>query len=115
MVSDFLLDVLLYQREDRKEVICVLNEVISGHSYCEETDIIIKELLNVYTDDCYWNVPLTVSADEFGHQYSLNEVHSNAIQICLLVEGIGKIALLMKKRFEKFTLKLLYMILEKAG
>lgn len=115
MVSDFLLDALLYQPEDLKEVIFVLNEVISGHSYCEETDLIIKEILNIYTDDSYWNVPLIVSINEFGHQYSLNEVQSNAIQVCLLVEGVGKIALLMKKRFEKFTLNLLYMILEKAG
>lgn len=115
MVSDFLLDVFLYQNEHRKEAIFVLNEVIAGHDYCQETDGIIKDILNVYTEDCYWNVPLSVSVDEFGHTHTLNEVHSHGIQVCLLVEGIGKIALVMRRHFEKFTLKLLYMILEKAG
>lgn len=115
MVSDFLLDIFLYQSEHRKEAIFVLNEVIAGHTYCQETDLIIKDILDMYTEDCYWNVPLSVSVDEFGHALTLNEVHSNAVQICLLVEGIGKIALVMRRQFEKFTLKLLYMILEKAG
>lgn len=115
IVSDFLQDVFLYQPEHRKESIFILNEVISGHKYSQETDFIIKDILKIYTDDSYWNVPLSVSIDEFGQRLNLSEVHSNAIQVCLLVEGIGNIALVLKQNFEQFTLKLLYMILEKVG
>lgn len=115
IVSDFLLDVLLYQIEHRKEAIFILNEVLQGHHYSQENDVIIKDILNVYMDDSYWNAPLSVSTDEAGHRHNLNEVHSNVIQVCLLNEGIGKIALMLRNDFDRYKLKLLYMVVEKAG
>lgn len=115
IVSDFLLDVFLYEPQHRKEAAYVLNQVIIGCDDSHENYTIIHDVLNTYTEDCYWNSIVCVSIDNYGHQYSLNEVHNNTILVCLLVEGIGKIALLLRKRFEKFTLKILYMVLEKAG
>lgn len=92
-----------------------MNEVIKGHLYSHETDEIIREILEVYTEDCHWNAPLVVSTDPLDQKLHLTEVHNHVIEVCLLVEGIGKIALLLQKNFQKYSLKLLYMVLEKAG
>lgn len=115
IVSDFLLDVIFYQPENRKEAIFILNEVTYGHDVILDSDSIMKDILDFYTESTYWDVPVVVCVDEFAHRNTLNEVHSNAVQVCLLIEGIGKIALKLQKGFERFMLTVLYMVLEKAG
>lgn len=71
--------------------------------------------MTTYTDNDYWQVPLSVIVDEFGYVTTLADVQNNVIQVCLLVEGIGKIALVLKENFQQFLLKTLYLVLERAG
>lgn len=68
---------------------------------------------NTYLDSTIWQVPVEVCTDEFGNELKLNEVQYNVIQVCLLVEGIGKLS--SHLRSEKFLLDTLYLVLEKAG
>lgn len=53
--------------------------------------------------------------DEYQYEYTLAEIQNNIIQICLLVEGIGKIALSLKEKFKAYLLKMLYLVLDRAG
>ncbi|KAJ8959272.1 hypothetical protein NQ314_006300 [Rhamnusium bicolor] len=115
IISDFLLDTIMYHTENRKEAIFILNETISGITYNEENIQILKNILNIYTDNSYWQVPLSVGVNHFGYVSTLAEVQNNVIQVCLLVEGIGKMALALQKYFQEFLLKTLYLVLERAG
>lgn len=56
-----------------------------------------------------------VMVDDYGHEHTLSDVQSNLIQVCLLTEGIGKIALTLKQHFRQFLLKTLFLVLERAG
>ncbi|XP_018569428.1 TELO2-interacting protein 1 homolog [Anoplophora glabripennis] len=115
IISDFLLDVIMYHSENRKEAIFILNEAISGTDYTEENLQIIKNIVTTYVDNNYWQIPLSVVVDEFGYVTTLTDVQNNVIQVCLLVEGIGKIALVLRENFQQFLLKTLYLVLERAG
>ncbi|CAG9826267.1 unnamed protein product [Diabrotica balteata] len=110
LVSDFLLDVIIYNEVNRKEAIFILNEVISGLTNDKEGMDIMASILETYVDIKYYQVPLEVNDD-----VNRNEVLQNIIQVCLLTEGIGKIALVLKQRFHQFMLKILYIVLEKTG
>ncbi|XP_028154357.2 TELO2-interacting protein 1 homolog [Diabrotica virgifera virgifera] len=110
LVSDFLLDVIMYNEVNRKEAIFILNEVISGINNDKEGVDIIANIFETYIDDKYYQVPLEVSED-----VNRNEVLQNIIQVCLLTEGIGKIALKLKQGFHQFMLKILFIVLEKTG
>ncbi|KAJ8974649.1 hypothetical protein NQ317_019885 [Molorchus minor] len=115
VISDFLLDVFMYQEEHRKEATFILNEAITGVEHTDENIPAIKNILNTYLDSTYWQIPLSVVADEFGYVNTLPEVQNNVIQVCLLVDGVGKIALALNKHLEQFLLKTLYSVLERAG
>ncbi|CAG9825114.1 unnamed protein product [Phaedon cochleariae] len=115
MVSDFLLDTIMYNQEHRKEAIFILNGAILGIQFNEVNEQIIKSIVNTYIDNKYWQIPLKVGLDEFGREITLAEVQQNVIQMCLLVEGLGKIALIFKEHFQQFIFKVLYSILERAG
>lgn len=69
----------------------------------------------MYLDPDHWNLPLEVSTNEYGEKYTLPEIQNNVIQICLQLEGIGRIALAIGKDFEQFLIKSLYPVLEQAG
>lgn len=76
---------------------------------------IMKNIVTTYTESNYWQVPLSVIVDEYGCVTTLADVQNNVIQVCLLVEGVGKIALALQKNFQEFLLKTLYLVLERAG
>lgn len=46
---------------------------------------------------------------------TIAEAQDNVIKICLMTEGIGKMALFLGVEFDKFLLKTLYLVLERAG
>lgn len=114
MVSDFLLDIIMDDQGHRKEAIFVLNGVIAGVNSEKVNTDIIKNIIDTYIDTRYWQIPV-VSVDGDDCELTLAEVQHNTVQICLLVEGIGKIALILRDHFQQFMLKILYIVLEKAG
>ncbi|KAG5887572.1 hypothetical protein JTB14_009980 [Gonioctena quinquepunctata] len=115
IISDSLLDTIIYDAEHRKEGIFILNGAITGAEFNPENLCIMRNVVGTYIDSTFWQVPLAVTEDEFGKTVTLAEVQHNVIQVCLLVEGIGKIALVLRKHFQEFIFKVLYLILEKAG
>ncbi|XP_044259185.1 TELO2-interacting protein 1 homolog [Tribolium madens] len=114
IVTDFLLDVIGANEEQRKEAIFLLNEVVTDIGI-QNNLTLFKNVISTYTDGDNWYLPLSVMVDEYGYEHTLSDVQNNIIQVCLLVEGIGKIALTLGKEFQQFLLKTLFLVLERAG
>ncbi|KAI4457547.1 tel2 interacting protein 1 tti1 family member [Holotrichia oblita] len=112
IITDSLLDVYRNDMDRRKEATILLNEVISAKT--NNNKDIIKTVINLYLESEYWNIPLATDTDEAA-PVNLAQIQNNIVQICLQLEGIGKIALLLQDQFKDFLLKSLYPVLEKAG
>ncbi|KAK9721937.1 hypothetical protein QE152_g19937 [Popillia japonica] len=109
VITDSLLDVYRNDVDKRKEATILLNEIVSAKT--NNNKDIIKAVLNLYLEPEYCNVPTSTDTGD----PNLAQIQNNVIQICLQLEGIGKIALLLQHDFKDFLLKSLYPILEKAG
>lgn len=72
----------------------------------------INNVLKIYMDEENWYLPMEVDEEE---TVILHEVHSNIVQMCLLVEGIGNMSSALGIEFKSFLLKTLYIVLERAG
>lgn len=70
---------------------------------------IITNILKMYIDEENWYLSTDTTV------LSLSEVHSNIVQMSLLVEGLGCMANALEMDFKSFLLKTLYIILERAG
>ena len=68
------------------------------------------QIIDQYISHEVWYMPIEVSKET-----TLREAQSNLTQCCLLVEGIGSIAEVLKKDYDAFLLKTLYLVLERAG
>ncbi|XP_063909733.1 TELO2-interacting protein 1 homolog isoform X2 [Zophobas morio] len=116
IVTDFLLDIIISEPEQRKEAIFLLNEVVAGIELNDDHNFnIVKNVVSTYVDSTHWYLPLSVMIDEYGYEHTLGDVQTNIIQVCLLVEGIGKVASILNTNFKQFLLKTLYLVLERAG
>ncbi|RZB40886.1 TELO2-interacting protein 1 -like, partial [Asbolus verrucosus] len=115
IISDLLLDIIVSDSNQRKEAIFLLNEIVAGLETRDRNLTTLRNIIATYTDINNWYLPLSVGVDEDGYEYTLSDIQDNIIQVCLLVEGIGKIALTINKEFEQFMLKTLYLVLERAG
>lgn len=63
----------------------------------------------------YINPELWYSAIETNKDIPLRIAQSNIVQCCLLLEGLGLIAQNIKRDYDRFLLKTLYLIIERAG
>ena len=69
----------------------------------------------------YINIDVNTSGyeDEETSSATLQEVHNNVVQVCLLVEGIGKMAKVLSSqpgaKIDWYLLKAIYVVLERAG
>lgn len=57
-----------------------------------------------------WYSPIEVTENT-----SLTQAQSNIVQCCLLTEGLGRIAEILQHDYDRYLLKTLYLILERAG
>lgn len=57
-----------------------------------------------------WYLSIEVSKDT-----PLVQAQSNIVQCCLLMEGLGYIAQNLQHDYDRYLLKTLYIIIEKAG
>ncbi|KAJ4443818.1 hypothetical protein ANN_05604 [Periplaneta americana] len=82
-------------------------------------DHIVEDVLQAYLEPSAWYTCLTAGSyvSDLGEELniSIGEVQSNVIQSCLLVEGVGKMALVLGPNFDQFLLRTLYAVLERAG
>ncbi|CAH0559229.1 unnamed protein product [Brassicogethes aeneus] len=115
VISDFLLDNFLTNPEERKETIFLLNGLLMGAKNSKDHNNVIKNIINMYTNKKYWYIPVQIKNDEYGFEYTLAEIQDNVILVCLMTEGIGKIALVIEENFNKFMLGTLYLVFERAG
>ncbi|CAK9829945.1 TELO2-interacting protein 1 homolog [Anthophora retusa] len=96
--------------QHRKELILLLNWII--HVPIKDSSIlpIYKEVVELYINPEFWYP--TIEADETT---PLCTAQSNIVQCCLLLEGLGLIAQNLRQDYDKFLLKTLYLIIERAG
>ncbi|XP_043474173.1 TELO2-interacting protein 1 homolog isoform X2 [Leptopilina heterotoma] len=92
----------------RKELTVLLNWIVQDPN--SEKLLLYRQTIDQYIAPDFWYLPLEVSED-----VNLREVQSNLIQCCLLVEGLGNIAEILKKDYDQFLLKTLYIVLERTG
>ena len=69
-----------------------------------------KEIVDFYTTQEVWCLPTEVTEDT-----PLMQAQSNIVQCCLLTEGLGFIAQNLQHDFDRYLLKTLYLIIERAG
>ncbi|XP_069692275.1 TELO2-interacting protein 1 homolog isoform X2 [Periplaneta americana] len=121
ILSYHLLDLFNTSPNHRKEIIFLLNEIVCrgvqrGDS---SVDHIVEDVLQAYLEPSAWYTCLTAGSyiSDLGEELniSIGEVQSNVIQSCLLVEGVGKMALVLGPNFDQFLLRTLYAVLERAG
>lgn len=105
IVLDYLLDVYHHDVERKAEATLLMNEILSVARLDKA-----KDVMDAYLDPHNWQLTLSV-----GNGTSLKDVQINIIQLCLQLEGIGKIALAYKEEFQLFLLRVLYAVLERAG
>lgn len=115
IAADYLIGIFYEDIEQRKEAVFVLNEILSGYERHAEKFNVIKTVLLTYIDENYWNLPISLADDVNGNCCTLSEVQNNILQICLQTEGIGVFALELRGKFQRFLLKTLYLVLERAG
>lgn len=116
IITDCLLDIITSESHQKNEAIFLLNEFIGGMECSEDNLFILKNVSQTYIDPSNWYLSLSVGVDDEGYEHSLNDIQANIIQVCLLVEGIGKLAVAVKKKFKKvLMLRTLFLVLERAG
>lgn len=117
IIIDYLLNVYNNETEHKLESTLLLSEVLSTRRITREEKQIelIKIVVNVYLEPCNWNLPIHTCENEYEIAHTLSEIRRNILQICLQLEGIGKMALVCEKDFQDMLLKTLYPILERAG
>nr|CAH7726337.1 unnamed protein product [Callosobruchus chinensis] len=111
MVVDALLDKIQNNIADKLEAIFVLNASISGCNDTTDEDALNTVVLT-YVDPRQLDVPLEVSEMQ---GCSLEEMHRNITQVCILLDGIGIIASKLGRRFQYHLPRALYLVFEKAG
>ncbi|GLV45261.1 Telo2 interacting protein 1 [Carabus blaptoides fortunei] len=112
IIIDCLCDLFQNEYDQRNEIVFLLNEILSVQ--VEDMPNRLRHITNVlkmYMDEENWYLPMEVNEQEA----ILHEVHSNIVQMCLLVEGIGNMSNALGIEFKSFLLKTLYIVLERAG
>ncbi|XP_012144590.2 telo2 interacting protein 1 [Megachile rotundata] len=110
ILVDTIFDLIFNVPRHKKELILLLNWIISIPLRDPSFLSIYKEIVEFYINPEFW-----YTAIESTEDIPLCIAQSNVIQSCLLLEGLGLIALTLKRDYDRFLLKTLYLIIEKAG
>ncbi|XP_012531275.2 TELO2-interacting protein 1 homolog isoform X1 [Monomorium pharaonis] len=109
ILIDTILELMMDASQHRKELSLLLNWILvsvkdSSSSY------LYKEIVDFYTTQEIWYLPTEVTEDT-----PLVQAQSNIVQCCLLIEGLGLIAQNLRHDYDRYLLKTLYLIIERAG
>ncbi|KYN02179.1 PREDICTED: TELO2-interacting protein 1 homolog [Cyphomyrmex costatus] len=109
ILIDTILEFMMDAPQHRKELSLLLNWILvsvkdSSSSY------LYKEIIDFYITQEVWYLPTEVTEDT-----PLVQAQSNIVQCCLLTEGLGLIAQNLQLDFDRYLLKILYLIIERAG
>ncbi|XP_025988611.2 TELO2-interacting protein 1 homolog isoform X2 [Solenopsis invicta] len=109
ILIDTIFELMTDAPQHRKELSLLLNWILvsvkDSSSLC-----LYKEIVDFYTTQEVWYLPTEVTED-----ISLMQAQSNIVQCCLLTEGLGLIALNLQHDYDRYLLKTLYLIIERAG
>ncbi|XP_043802016.1 TELO2-interacting protein 1 homolog [Apis laboriosa] len=94
----------------RKELILLLNWIIYVPVKDSSILPLYKEVVEFYINPEFWYPIIEINDDT-----PLRVAQNNVIQCCLLLEGLGLIAQNLKYNYDKFLLKTLYLVIERAG
>ncbi|XP_035724341.1 TELO2-interacting protein 1 homolog [Vespa mandarinia] len=110
ILVDNILQAMYNVSQHRKELIFLLNSIVNVPIKNTSTLSLYKEIIEFYTTEDFWYLPLEVTED-----IPLCVAQNNVVQCCLLTEGLGQIAKNLEDNYESFLLKTLYLIIERAG
>ncbi|XP_043485758.1 TELO2-interacting protein 1 homolog isoform X2 [Polistes fuscatus] len=112
ILVDNILQAMYNVPQHRKELIYLLNSIVNVPITCNNTSTLslYKEIIEFYITEDFWYLPIEVTED-----IPLRVAQNNVVQCCLLTEGLGQIAKNLGPDFEKFLLKILYFVIERAG
>ncbi|XP_076766159.1 telo2 interacting protein 1 [Xylocopa sonorina] len=110
ILVDTILGLIFDVSHHTKELILLLNWITNVPVKDSTLLSIYKEIVEFYINPEFWYPAIETSED-----ISLRVAQSNVIQCCLLLEGLGLIAQNLKHNYNRFLLKTLYLILERAG
>ncbi|XP_063987707.1 TELO2-interacting protein 1 homolog isoform X2 [Diachasmimorpha longicaudata] len=109
---DILIDSIIQLMSDmphyQKELTLLLNWTCMAQNPALKT--LYPQVINHYIDDELWYLPI-----EIRDENTLSQVQSNIVQSCLLIEGLGIFASIMREDYQQLLLKTLYLIIERAG
>ncbi|CAL7933906.1 unnamed protein product [Xylocopa violacea] len=110
ILVDTIFGLIFDVSQHTKELILLLNWIT--HVPVKDSSLlsIYKEIVEFYINPEFWYPEIEASKD-----ISLRVAQSNVIQCCLLLEGLGLIAQNLKHNYDRFLLKTLYLIIERAG
>ncbi|XP_050465415.1 TELO2-interacting protein 1 homolog isoform X1 [Cataglyphis hispanica] len=109
ILVDTILELMSDASQHRKELTLLLNwSLVSVQD--PSVSHLYKEIVDFYTMQEVWYLPIEVSKDT-----PLVQAQSNIVQCCLLMEGLGYIAQNLQYDYDRYLLKTLYIIIERAG
>ncbi|XP_054002777.1 TELO2-interacting protein 1 homolog [Hylaeus anthracinus] len=110
ILVDTILGLILDVPQHKKELFLLLNWII-------HVPVKDPSYLSIYTEvvEFYINPEVWHSAVESTKDVPLRIAQSNVVQCCLLLEGLGLIAQTLEHDYDRFLLKTLYLVIERAG
>ncbi|XP_076672914.1 telo2 interacting protein 1 [Andrena cerasifolii] len=110
ILVDTILGLTFDVPQHRKELILLLNWILHVPLKDPSFLSIYKEVVEFYINPELWYPVIEATKDT-----PLRVAQNNVVQCCLLLEGLGLIAENLKRDYDRFLLKTLYLIIERAG
>ncbi|XP_043265023.1 TELO2-interacting protein 1 homolog isoform X1 [Colletes gigas] len=110
ILVDTILGLTLDAPQHKKELFLLLNWIICVSVKDPSFLSIYEEVVEFYINPEVW-----YPAIETTENVPLRIAQSNVVQCCLLIEGLGLIAQTLGHDYDRFLLKTLYLIIERAG
>lgn len=109
ILIDTILELMMNAPQHRKELNLLLNWILISAKE-SSSSYLYKEIVDFYTTQEIWYLPTEVTEDT-----PLVQAQSNIVQCCLLTEGLGLIVQNLQYDYDRYLLKTLYLIIERAG
>ncbi|XP_019889129.1 TELO2-interacting protein 1 homolog isoform X2 [Ooceraea biroi] len=109
ILVDTIFELMSDMRQYRKELSLLLNWILASVRNPSVSHL-YKNIVDFYTTEELWYLPIEVTEDT-----SLVQAQSNVVQCCLLTEGLAHIAENLQHDYDRYLLKTLYLIIERAG
>ncbi|XP_011306395.1 TELO2-interacting protein 1 homolog isoform X2 [Fopius arisanus] len=103
-IIELMSDIPQYQ----KELTLLLNWTCMASN--PTLEVLYPQVINHYINQELWYLPIEVEEET-----TLYQVQSNILQNCLLMEGLGILAVILRENYQQYLLKTLYLIIERAG